>query len=316
MSSSARLVYVLLTGAVISLFMAMPEAQVAPAVERVPTFKVATWNIRSGMGIHGLGARGFDHRTLNCTDPSQPVNAWGIRIPQRYLESIKADPAIVALAVQEAWNCAKPRNVNAVLGFKTITREQQGVALAARYGFRGEPIYFRIDETSDRWLIGGAVCLDAGCTRSVTMFSTHFGGRSDADNPVQARTALAFLAEQSAPHLFMGDLNLQQINRWNPKVRCTADNAPGNLEALTLIARAGYIDAWKATEDGEGWTGMASRPGCGSPEGNLYKRIDYVFLRGLRPVATARFARVAPGADAPSDHAGLIAEVAIASSTE
>jgi endonuclease/exonuclease/phosphatase family metal-dependent hydrolase len=54
---------------------------------------------------------------------------------------------------------------------------------------------------------------------------------------------------------------------------------------------------------------MASRKGCGSPEGSLYKRIDYIYLKQLRVLGTMLFARAAPGADSPSDHAGLIAEV-------
>jgi endonuclease/exonuclease/phosphatase family metal-dependent hydrolase len=55
---------------------------------------------------------------------------------------------------------------------------------------------------------------------------------------------------------------------------------------------------------------MASRPGCGQPRGNLFKRIDYVFTKGLDVVSTTRFARPEPGADAPSDHAGVTAEIA------
>jgi endonuclease/exonuclease/phosphatase family metal-dependent hydrolase len=80
---------------------------------------------------------------------------------------------------------------------------------------------------------------------------------------------------------------------------------------INLIEQAGYTDAWKATQRGEGWTGMASRHGCGVPEGNLYKRIDYVYTIGARVLSTARFARAAAGADSPSDHAGLIAEIEI-----
>jgi hypothetical protein len=317
MSSSGRLAYVLLTAAVTSLLLAVPRGQQIPQLQRVPdlTFKVATWNVRSGMGIHGLGARAFNHESSNCTDPTKPLNAWGVGYPQQQLEMIRDDMSIVALAVQEAWNCASPRNINAILGFRTITREQEGVALAARYGFRGDPVYNRIDVPSDRWIIGGDVCLDVSCRRSVPMFSTHFGGKTDGDTPIQTLAALDFLDAQQVPHLFMGDLNMFQVDRWNPKVACTADTSPGSSEAIGLIARAGYIDAWKATQTGEGWTGMASRAGCGNPVGNLYKRVDYIQLRGLRPVSTTRFGRAAPGADSPSDHAGVIAEVALPGGT-
>lgn len=308
MSSSVKAAYLVLTGLVVAAALAVPVEQVAAQRAAVRTFKVATWNIRSGMGVR-RSSEPWDHTTLNCTDPSKPVNAWGIGMPQRELTALRDDPAVVALALQESWNCGKPRNVNAVLGFKTITREQQGVALAARHGFRGEPIYHRIDAVSDRWIIGGNVCLDAACARAVPMFSTHWGGKTDADYAVQARTALDFLETQPEPHLFMGDLNVFQIDRWNPKVKCTSEDEPGRTRAIALIAMAGYVDAWKATHSGEGWTGMTSRLHCGQPAGNLYKRIDYVHVRGLQVVATSRFARMAPGADSPSDHVGLMAEL-------
>ena len=55
---------------------------------------------------------------------------------------------------------------------------------------------------------------------------------------------------------------------------------------------------------------MATRNGCGAPNGNLFKRIDYVYTRNLRAVATTRLARAAAGADAPSDHVMLVAELA------
>jgi endonuclease/exonuclease/phosphatase family metal-dependent hydrolase len=114
----------------------------------------------------------------------------------------------------------------------------------------------------------------------------------------------------------MGDLNVFQIDRWNPKVPCTADDQPGRSQAIALIAMGGYVDAWKATQSGEGWTGMASRPGCGRPAGSLYKRIDYVHVRGLHVSATRRFAQAPPGADSPSDHVGLMAELELPGPTE
>ncbi len=310
MSSSTRVACLVVTGTVTLVVLGMPMTRAADQRSSPANFAVATWNIRSGMGVHRSSAP-WDHGTLNCTDTSKPMNAWGIGLPQRELKALAANPAIVAVAVQESWNCGKPRQVNQVLGFKAITREQQGVALAARYGFAGEPVYYRIDQISDRWVIGGAVCLDAQCTRSIDMFSTHWAGKTDADFPTQARAALEFLKTRPEPQLFMGDLNVFQIDRWNPKVPCTAEDDPGRTEALASIARAGYVDAWKATQTGEGLTGMSSRPGCGTPPGSLYKRIDYIFVRGLQVVRTERFGRVAPGADAPSDHAGLIAELQV-----
>ena len=279
-----------------------------------PTFRVATWNIRSGMGIRGFRTTTWTHDTLNCTDRSKPMNAWGMGLPQQILRTLRGDTALVALAVQEAWNCGAPARINEVLGFKLATREQEGVALLARYGLRGAPVYRRIDDANNRWVIGGNVCLDAACSTAVPMFSTHWGGRTDDDGPRQAQATVAALRDQPQPHLVMGDLNVFKIDQWNPRAPCTLADSPGRTRAIAIMEGAGYVDAWKVTQAGEGWTGMTSRPGCGRPNGNLYKRIDYVFTRGLRTIRTTRFARTQPGADAPSDHAGVMAQLVLSSS--
>jgi endonuclease/exonuclease/phosphatase family metal-dependent hydrolase len=274
-------------------------------------FKVATWNIRSGMGIRGFGTTSWSHDTVNCADRSKPINAWGIGLPQAQLERLAADSEIVAVAFQEAWNCAAPAAINGILGFKAVSREEEGVALLARFGFTGPVKYHRIDAVSNRWLIGGDVCLDPTCSRTVPIFATHFGGVTDDDLPSEAGRALDFLRAERRPHLLMGDLNAYRVDQWNPSVPCTGPDVGGRIAAVNLIEQAGYSDAWKATQSGEGWTGMASRRGCGAPEGNLFKRIDYVYAIGARVLSTSRFGRAAPGADAPSDHVGLIAEVEI-----
>jgi hypothetical protein len=266
------------------------------------------------MGIAGFGTRSWNHDTLNCTDRSKPMNAWGMGLPQKELQRLRADTAIVALAVQEAWNCGSPEQLNGVLGFKTATRQRNGVALIARHGFAGKPILQRVGAKYNSWLIGGAVCLNAACSAQVPIFSTHWGG-SDAEWPAQAQNVIGFLSGQPQPHVFMGDLNVFQINAWNPRVPCTNPDKPGRSRALSIIAEAGYVDAWRATQQGEGWTGMASRRRCGSPQGNLFKRIDYVYVKQLRVMQTTRFARAAPGADSPSDHVGVIAELALPPST-
>ena len=41
------------------------------------------------------------------------------------------------MALQEAWHCGEPQNVNGVLGFKGVSRGHEGTALLARYGFAG-----------------------------------------------------------------------------------------------------------------------------------------------------------------------------------
>ena len=113
----------------------------------------------------------------------------------------------------------------------------------------------------------------------------------------------------AGPRLFMGDLNVYKTDVWNPRVPCTGDDNAGRLRTISLIEGAGYTDAWKATQNSEGWTGMQSRNGCGTPSGNLFKRIDYVYSNNMRTLSTDRFGRATPGGDAPSDHVGLIAEL-------
>jgi endonuclease/exonuclease/phosphatase family metal-dependent hydrolase len=290
---------------------ACADSSTQPSRANGTVVKLATWNIRSGMGIRGFTTRSWSHETLNCHDHSQPLNAWGIGLPQAQLERLAADQAIVAVAIQEAWNCASPTAINAILGFKSVSRQEEGVTLLARHGLSGAFKYHRIDVPSNRWIIGGDVCLDPGCARTLTVFSTHFGGLTNDDFPGQAGRAVEFLRNERRPHVVMGDLNIYKVDAWNPSVPCTGPDHPGRVAAISLIEQAGYADAWKATQQGEGWTGMASRAGCGVPDGNLFKRIDYIFTVGARALTTAQFGRVAAASDAPSDHVGLTAEIEI-----
>lgn len=257
------------------------------------------------MGIRGFATTSWSSDTLNCTDRSQPLNAWGMGLPQAELEKIRSDPKIVAMAIQEAWNCGNPGNVNSILGFKTASREVDGTALLARYGFSKAVQYRQLNRSV--WLVSGDVCLDPACTTTLPMASTHWGG----DLPAAAQQTIEFMATRPVPHLLMGDLNVYRIDTWNPSVRCTGNQRAPHLAAIATLENAGYTDAWKATQSSEGWTGMATRNGCGEPNGNLFKRIDYVYAKGVQVVSTARFARAAPGGDSPSDHVGLIAEIGI-----
>jgi hypothetical protein len=286
-----------------------PTPAVAATADIVRPFKVATWNIRSGMGLRGFTTTAWSQDTQNCTDRSQPLNAWGIGLPQAELERIRGDQAVVAMALQEAWRCGSPTNVNSVLGFKTASAERNGTALLARYGFSGAIKYLQFDTKANQWLVGGDVCLDPACSATIPIFAAHFGDTSDAEIPNQAQRVLDLLGAQATPRVLTGDLNVYQVDQWNPRVPCTGDDVAGRVRTRELIESAGYTDAWKATQSGEGWTGMANRNGCGSPNGNLFKRIDYVYSMGLRVMSTERFGRSAPGADSASDHVGVIAEL-------
>ena len=59
------------------------------------TFEVADWNITSGKGqvaLPGNPATFVD--TSNGTDPTQPMNAWGVGIVPRELARLNADPGL------------------------------------------------------------------------------------------------------------------------------------------------------------------------------------------------------------------------------
>lgn len=273
------------------------------------TFKVATWNIRSGKGIRGFTTTSWSSDTTNCTDHSQPVNAWGMGLTQAALGKVKDDQSVVALALQEAWFCGSPQNVQGVVGFKTASNDRNGTGFLARYGLSGAMKYQQIDPKANQWLIGGDVCLDPACSATIPMYSVHFGDTSDDEIPNQAQRVIDILGAQSGPKLFMGDLNVYKTDTWNPSVPCTGGDNSGRLRTISMIESAGYTDAWKATQNSEGWTGMQTRAGCGIPSGNLFKRIDYVHSSGMRTLSTDRFGRAEPGGDAASDHVGLIAEL-------
>ena len=275
---------------------AAPSSAAAGAQNAPRIFKVATWNIRSGMGIRGFTTTSWSHETLNCTDHSQPLNAWGIGLPQAELGHIRDDSSIVAMALQEAWHCGEPQNVNGVLGFKAVSRRTGGHGPPRTLRFRRAGQIPAIRQKANQWLIGGSVCLDAGCTATIPMFSAHFGDTTDEEIPNQAQRVWTSSRVEGPARLFMGDLNVFKTDTWNPRVPCTGDDKPARMRTIGLIEGAGYVDAWKATQSSEGWTGMASRPKCGSPSGNLYKRIDYVYSMGLRTMSTDRFGRAAPGA--------------------
>ena len=103
------------------------------SVAHAQTFKLAYWNIKSGKGqiaLDGYPATFVD--TSNCTDPTQPLNAWGAGLVPQELAKLNADPRIVALGLGEAWLCATPQRVRAALGWAATVTDQNGVSIVAR----------------------------------------------------------------------------------------------------------------------------------------------------------------------------------------
>ena len=291
-----------------------------------PRVTVATWNVRGGSGIGGwVGTAPFRSTTGNCTDRSAPLNAWGAGFIQPFItRDIAADPSVVAFATQEGWGCARSSQMASLLTGWKASPERAGVNLFARHGIVGAWQEFQIEKKGvagmreDRFLIGAEVCLTADCRRTAHIWSTHLAPADDAHWPVHVQKVLDYLATKPQPSILMGDLNLWKWDQWSPRVTCGAATAP-MAKAYDLITRAGYVDAWATTETGPGWTGMTSRRAprgntyCGKDEsGTPYKRIDYVFVKGMAPADTELFGFTGAGTPHPSDHLGVKASLVIA----
>jgi Big-like domain-containing protein len=295
-----------------------------PVTAQVPTtrtFKIAFYNIQSGKGESGLpGIATPFADTANCTDPSLPMNAWGQGIVQRELAaSVGSDPSVVALGLAEAWACANPAKVKSALGWAAMSSERNGVGMIARYGFAGPEQWLQLDTTRNlnpadtMWVLRVPVCLDSRCSQSIVTFTAHwFGTAPTAPEELsiferQSQQTIDFMNALPAgqPHVFVGDLNVFE----GTQIPCGGSYA--KKRPVQMLREAGYLDAWTSVQgSAEGNTGMWNRVGCGTPEGYLYKRIDYVWSKWLGPLSISRFGMVTPGQPAPSDHAGLIAEYA------
>ena len=307
---SGRYVYVSL----VCLLACTLPATPAGAADAV--VKVGFWNIRSGKGIAALPGRAAPYTdSNNCTDPSQPMNAWGAGAVQAQLTQALGDPSVVAMGVAEAWFCGSVENVRKVLGWKAATRDQNGVALIARHGFAGPDQWLQLDTTLNTnpadtmWVVRAPVCLDAGCTHSMLVYAAHWyamGTSSAASYDRQALQTAQFLTATSGgqPLVLVGDLNVWEGTSW------VCNQSPNNT-ALAALRNAGYRDAWTTTNGAaEGYTGMLNRAGCGYPVGYAWKRIDYAWTpASFPPLAMTRFGFVTPGDAAPSDHLGVVVTV-------
>ena len=289
-------------------------AQATPA----PTVKLAFFNIKSGKGqVAMAGQPSTFADTTNCTDRTLPLNAWGTGAVQAELTTkIASDPRIISLGLAEAWPCATPAAVRALLGWKAVTSERNGVAIVARYGFAGPEQWTQLDTSQNpnpadtMWVLRIPVCVDAACSASLVVFTAHWYASSLVESTMEAiyetqaqqTVATLNLVPGIAPQVLLGDLNVFS----GPAIVC--EQTP-RTRPQQILADAGYVDAWTSlfgTADGS--TGMWNRVKCGSPEGSVYKRIDYSWSRGISPLSMTRFGMVVPGHEAPSDHAGIIVE--------
>jgi hypothetical protein len=304
-----------ITTYVCALALAFAGASARPAAAG-DTVKVAFWNIMSGKGVDALP--GFSApfvNTSNCTDPSQPLNAWGAGASQAALAAIAGDSSLVAIGLAEAWDsvCGSPERVRAALGWSARTSERNGVAIVARYGFAGPEQWQQLDTSLNTtpgdtmWVVRVPVCLDTACTQSLLVYSAHWygtGANASTTYQTQAQQTATFLrgTSNNLPHVFVGDLNV-----WEGSAGVCNQN-PTNT-ALPLLRNAGYYDAWLTVHgSAEGFTGMINRAGCGNPAGYAWKRIDYAWTpAAFQPLDIKRFGQAPVAGDAsPSDHFGIL----------
>jgi endonuclease/exonuclease/phosphatase family metal-dependent hydrolase len=294
-------------GIALSLFVTPPAS--------AASWKVAFYNIQSGKGAAPLpGHTAPFVSNQNCTDPSQPLNAWGRGLIQDELRArLNVDPTTVALGLAEAWLCASPEHVRQALGWAARTDDRNGLAIVARYGFAGAVQWLQLDTSLNlnprdtHWVLRAPVCGDAACSRPIVVYAAHWGGDGTYVHETFQRQAVAtrdFMAQDAGrPHLLMGDLNVYESSLPG------CGSAPPSA-TLQVLRDAGYLDTWPAVHGSEeGFTGMWNRAGCGVPQGYPFKRIDYVWLQGYQPAAMARFGMTTPGDGALSDHAGVLATI-------
>jgi hypothetical protein len=281
------------------------------AAAQTGSIKIAFYNIQSGKGERALAGRTSTFAdNANCTDATQPMNAWGVGFVQPFLiASLRNDAKVVALGLAEAWVCGSAENVRAVLGWKARSTSRNGVSMVARHGFAGPEQWLQLDTSGNltpsdtKWVLRVPVCLDAACTQNLVVFAAHWLGDTPAMLDAQGRDTVEFMRTAgSAPHVLVGDLNA-----WEGVYVCRQYPTPDGLRHLRS---ASYIDAWPFVHGTlEGFTGMTNRAGCGIPEGYVWKRVDYAWSSpGYRPLSMTRFGMVTPGNQAPSDHYGIIAE--------
>ncbi len=290
-----------------------PAAAPPPRAATAATWLIAFYNIQSATGTPPVRGRAPFANTHNCSDASRPMNAWGAGLIQAELRARLADPRVIALGLAEAWRCGSPANVQRALGWAARTRERNGTALVARYGFAGADEWRQLDTSRNlnpndtMWVVRAPVCTDASCARSIPVYVTHWfatGPHRASVMQRQSEDTVAFMARDGAPHVLVGDLNV-----FESATRVCGQEP--NLTALGPLRAGGYLDAWREIHGTrEGYTGMVNRAGCGEPEGYPWKRIDYVWLRGFRPVAMTRFGMRPPGEAGLSDHLGIVATFA------
>ena len=137
---------------------------------------------------------------------------------------------------------------------------------------------------------------------SFTFFDTHLESFHPLVRQAQAAELAAIVGAVEGPLVLAGDLN----------------SLPGTEGAAILAAPPpfgpGLVDVWAALHPNQPGFTCCFAEDLADPALLLDVRIDYVMVRGLRPL-TARVLGAAPGDHAtglwPSDHAGVTASLKV-----
>jgi hypothetical protein len=285
----------LVAGAAVALGLTLGGAAEASA-----GWKVVHWNVQSGFGKGGWVSTYMGFRP----GPDCATNAWGNGygpLAKTLVAQAKNDPDVVAVTLNEAWTCATPRRIQALLGFAAValnntTGDVGGVSIVARYGFAGPAEVKALPKcsstTGQYWLVYAPVYIDAAKTKVAHIYSTHWNGGCAAEGEATAE----FMQRRAwKPRALTGDLNSKTAS------------APG----IVALNNRNYRDVWAALRGGEIGSTSTWNSVYGSPKGNLYKRIDYAFAKTLTPLSITLFNTAGqPGAAKQADHAGIKVEYA------
>ena len=230
-----------------ALALAVIASSAIPLHAADATVKVGFWNVRSGKGVTALPGHAAPFvDSTNCTDPSQPLNAWGTGAMQVELAKALSDPSVIALGVAESWGnvCASPQNIKLALGWKANTGEQNGVALVARYGVVGDVEWKQLDTSLNKlpadtaWVLKATVCVNEACSVTMPVYVGHWYGSGTNERTTynrQAEQTATFLGATAGtgPHVFVGDLNVYE----GTATTCAA--APNN-ESLGFLREGAF----------------------------------------------------------------------------
>jgi endonuclease/exonuclease/phosphatase family metal-dependent hydrolase len=247
----------------------------------VPTVRVATFNIRNGLGLDGRHLwwlrRGATLAMIEALD-ADVVALQEVRPAQLAWLRRRLGPAVDIRAVGRD---GRGRGEHMVL---VVRRDRAAVAGVEARWFTDTPTVpgRHPDARFNRCVLVATVTVEG---RSVTVAGTHLDERSD----VARRDAIARLAAWfPGTAVLLGDFN------------CTIDDP-----ALDPLRSAGSVDALGALPPGG--PGVATHHGfTGSTDGT---RIDHVFLPAGSRVVDAAIVHERPPGPLPSDHWPVVATV-------